>query len=72
MCLSELLHKLKASGAANASKDRVHRAINEGVIDRPHLDRSLRYRFDDAHFTRLLEWLATLPSYSRRKEAVAT
>ena len=73
MCLSELIRRLKVAGAANATKDRIHRAIQEDVISRPHIDTSLRYQFEESHLEKLLVWLPTLPSYtSSQRSRTAT
>jgi len=69
--LSDAIELLRAEGFDNASGPRIHHAITAGHIQRPAMDRSLRYRFSRKDLRAIRAYLANVPSPGRRAKVYA-
>jgi len=69
--LSDAIELLRSEGFDNASGPRIHHAITAGHIERPAMDRSLRYRFSKKDLRAIRAYLSNVPSPGRRAKVCA-
>tara|TARA_Y100000593_G_scaffold91794_2_gene181583 strand:- start:1982 stop:2227 length:246 start_codon:yes stop_codon:yes gene_type:complete len=66
MTLADVLAVLREEGFANAVPGRIHYAITNGKISRPHVSRAHRYVFTEANIEELRSYLANVPKPGRK------
>jgi len=64
--LADTIALLQSEGFSNASSSRIYHAIKVGHVDRPELDRSLRYRFSRKDLRAIRGYLSNVPTPGRR------
>lgn len=66
MTLADVIGELREEGFANAVPGRIHYAITNGKISRPHVSRAHRYVFTEQNMDELRTYLANVPKPGRK------
>ena len=66
MTLADVLAVLRDEGFTNAVPGRIHYAITNGKISRPHVSHAHRYVFTEANIEELKAYLSDVPKPGRK------